>query len=63
LKRHVFEQGGIPSYWLLDPVVPSLTVLELIDGGYVETASVSGAQAYDALLPFPVLVVPEQLLR
>jgi len=63
LKRHVFEQGGIPSYWLLDPLVPSLTVLELVDGAYVERASVSGAQEYAALLPFPVSVVPELLLR
>lgn len=63
LKRHVFEQGGIPSYWLLDPFTPSLTVLELVDGTYVETASVTGEQAYDAVVPFPVRVVPADLVR
>ena len=35
LKRHVLEQAGVPSYWLLDTEVPSLTVLELQDGAYV----------------------------
>ena len=63
LKRHVFEQGGVPSYWVLDPLVPSLTVLELRNGGYVEVASVTGAEAYDAVLPFPVTIVPADLLR
>ncbi len=26
------------SYWLVDPQVPSITVLELADGRYIETA-------------------------
>ena len=63
LKRHVFEQGGIPSYWVLDPLTPSLTVLELRDGAYVEIASVVGDEAYDATVPFAVRVVPADLLR
>lgn len=32
LKRLVFERGGIPAYWLVDPLTPSLTVLELREG-------------------------------
>jgi Uma2 family endonuclease len=63
LKRHVFEQAGVPSYWLLDPDVPSLTVLELRAGTYVEVASVSGDQSFAAERPFPVTIVPGQLLR
>lgn len=63
LKRHVFEQGGIPSYWLVDPFTPSLVVLQLVDGAYVEIASVTGEQAFDAVLPFPVRVVPADLVR
>lgn len=63
LKRHVFEQGGVPSYWLVDPLVPTLTVLELRDGVYVELAVVSGDQAYAAVDPFPVRIVPAQLLH
>ncbi len=63
LKRHVFEQAGVPSYWLLDPDVPSLTVLELRAGTYVEVASVSDDQSFAAERPFPVTIVPGQLLR
>jgi len=63
LKRHVFEQGGIASYWLLDPLAPSLTVLELVDGAFVETVVVVGEQGYDAVRPFPVRVVPADLVR
>lgn len=63
LKRHVFEQGGVAAYWQVDPIDPSLRVLELIDGAYVESAVVAGHQAYDAVLPFPVRLVPADLLR
>lgn len=63
LKRHVFEQAGVPSYWLLDPEGAELTVLELTDGAYREVAVVRGAQPYVAERPFPVTVVPAQLLR
>jgi Uma2 family endonuclease len=63
LKRHVFEHGGVASYWLVDPLVPSLTVLELVDDGYVERATVAGDQPYDAVAPFPLRVVPVDLVR
>lgn len=63
LKRHVLEQAGVASYWLLDPDVPCLTVLELDDGAYREVAVVRGEEAYDATLPFPVRVVPALLVR
>ena len=63
LKRHVFEQGGVPVYWQVDPIAPSLRVLELCDGAYVESAVVTGDRAYDAVLPFPVRVVPADLLN
>ena len=63
MKRLVFEQGGIASYWLMDPLTPSLTVRELREGSYVETAVVTGAELYPASLPFAVEVVPADLLR
>ncbi|HEY5246513.1 MAG TPA: Uma2 family endonuclease [Acidimicrobiales bacterium] len=43
--------------------VPSLTVLRLQDGAYVEAASVTGDGAYDADFPFPVTVVPGHLVE
>ena len=63
LKRRAFEAAGIPSYWIVDPLVPSLTVLELEEGAYVQTSIVEGDEAWTATLPFPVTVVPGDLLR
>jgi Uma2 family endonuclease len=75
LKRQQYEQHGVAAYWLIDPGgpeggaawetirVPSLTVLRLRDGVYVEEASVSGDDAHDANFPFPVTVVPSRLVE
>lgn len=62
-KRRAYEQERVPSYWLVDPKRPSLTVLELQDGRYVEVASVEGEQSWTAAQPFPVTVTPAALLR
>lgn len=61
-KRMVYEAAGVPAYWLVDPDGPSVTVLELEDGRYVERATVTGDEAYHATIPFPVTVVPAELL-
>ncbi len=62
-KRLVYEAGGVPAYWLVDPEEPRLTVLHLQDGRYQEHASVAGNEAYEATSPFPVTVVPGQLRK
>jgi Uma2 family endonuclease len=63
-KRLVFEGARVPSYWLVDPNEPGLTVLELASGGrYVEVAHVTDDDAYDATAPFAVRVVPADLVR
>ena len=61
-KRLAYEAAGVAAYWIVDPDEPGLTVLHLEDGRYVETAEVSGDQAYEAARPFPVTVVPANLL-
>jgi len=61
-KRLAFEAAGVPAYWLVDPDAPSLTVLHLEDGRYVEHAVVTGEEQYAATVPFPVRVVPARLL-
>ena len=53
-KRTIYAEAGVPSYWVVDPKEPSLTVLELLDGGYVETASVRGSDELVIQAPFPV---------
>jgi hypothetical protein len=50
---------GTPSYWILDPKVPDLLVLELdAHGCYQEAAWVATDEVSDARKPFPVQVVP-----
>lgn len=63
LKRSAFESAGVPDYWLVDPDVPSLTHLALVDGIYVEAARVIGNEAFHATRPFEVTVVPADLVR
>jgi Uma2 family endonuclease len=63
-KRDVYEKFGIPSYWIIDvgPDNPSLTVLELRRGKYAETARVTGDEAFHAARPFPVTIVPADIV-
>ena len=61
-KRLAYEAAGVPAYWLVDPEVPSLTVLELDAGRYVERATVAGDEPFSATFPFAVTVTPARLL-
>lgn len=63
-KLSVYEDAGVASYWLVDPDPdrPSLRVLELSEGRYVEAAKVSGAESWTAARPFPVEITPADLL-
>lgn len=57
-----YERAGIPAYWVLDPVAPSLVAWELREGKYVEVADVAGDQPFHATTPFPISVVPSALV-
>ncbi len=63
LKRRVYEQAGVASYWMVDPDNTSLTVLELEGGRYVERAVVGRDEVFEAEVPFPVKVVPGEVSR
>ncbi len=41
LKRGLYEQAGVASYWVVDPDEPSLRAWDLVDGAYLEMARVS----------------------
>ena len=63
-KKDVYQGFGIPVYWIVDPDRnrPELTVFELRSGGYEQTAHVTGDEEYRAVLPFPVAIIPSQLV-
>jgi Uma2 family endonuclease len=62
LKRSLYEDSRVPSYWVVDPDEPSVLVLELEDGRYVERMHVTGQQRVDVAAPFPVTLQPEALI-
>jgi Uma2 family endonuclease len=63
LKRSRYEAAGTMSYWVVDTgEPPSVTAWELRRGAYVEVASVSGPEKFAAELPFPVTIVPDELV-
>lgn len=63
LKRQVYARLGIPSYWIVDPRQPSLLALELDrEGHYAEVAHAVGDEPAQLERPFPVVVVPQDLL-
>jgi Uma2 family endonuclease len=63
-KKDVYQSFGIPVYWVVEPDKdhPELTVLELRSGTYEQTAHVIGDQEYHAVVPFPVTIVPSELV-
>ncbi len=62
LKRDRLQSAGVASYWLVDPDEPSVTVLELRDGVYVETGRAVGDEPLTVGVPYPLAIVPSALL-
>jgi len=60
-KRRIYAEGGAAWYWLVDPVVPSVTILRLAGRTYEEHAFVEGSTVHVTDQPFPVRVVPAEL--
>lgn len=61
VKRERYERGGIEHYWIVDPDKPSLTVLRLEAGEYVEAARVVGPETLTLTDPFEVSITPSRL--
>ena len=53
-KREIYEQAGVPSYWVVDPDASTLTVLELVEGGYTEVLVSPLDQPVSVTRPFPL---------
>ncbi|WP_256838292.1 Uma2 family endonuclease [Ornithinimicrobium faecis] len=63
LKLDRYREAGTASYWVVDPLVPSITSWELRDGHYVEVHSAQGAEQVSVRTPFPLEFTPDDLLR
>lgn len=61
LKRDRLEEAACGAYWCLDPVALTLVAWELVDGRFVEVASVAGDEVFEASRPFPVMIRPADL--
>lgn len=63
LKRARLESAGCPTYWIVDPAVPSLTAWELgADGHYAQVAHVEGTDEFTVTSPFPATLTPHSLV-
>ncbi|MFT3872978.1 MAG: Uma2 family endonuclease [Nocardioides sp.] len=63
LKKARYAAAGCQAYLLVDPIEPSITAFELRDGDYVEVASSAGDDPCELVWPFPVTLVPAELVR
>lgn len=67
LKRQAYDEGGVGAYWIVDPSFdnPSVVVLERpADGGpLTEVSTAAGRHVARATHPWPVRIVPADLIR
>jgi Uma2 family endonuclease len=62
LKRYAFARARVPSYWVFDPRVPSLTELRLRGDEYEQYSYAEGDAPFVVDLPFPVEMIPSALV-
>jgi len=68
LKRARFERAGTPQFWIVDPVANPAEARLIAwkldgDGFYRKVSDVMGDERFTTELPFPVAVVPADLVR
>jgi Uma2 family endonuclease len=61
-KHERYERAGTLAYWVFDPAAVRLLAWELRNGAYVLVGDVSGDEAFETAVPFPVRVVPSALV-
>lgn len=59
LKRAVYEQAGVATYWVVDPIDQNVTVWTLVEGVYAEPTVVRAPETLEQ--PFHVRVDPTAL--
>lgn len=63
LKRDLYEQSAVPSYWLLDPTHQELTILTLTPTGYICQAVLQSEETFHTTTPFPLTLTPADLTK
>jgi Uma2 family endonuclease len=62
IKRAACEAAEVPAYWLLEPDVPRLLVLERDGDRLVERHTLTDQESAELTLPFPMTVSPARLV-
>ena len=60
-KRALYAEAGCPSYWIIDPDGPTVTILELEETEYQEAARLSKGERVTVDRPFRVDFAPTEL--
>ena len=61
-KLLAYAKAGVPAYWVVDPEPPvELRAFHLEGSEYRSVARLAGDEVFEAVVPFPVAVVPSQL--
>jgi Uma2 family endonuclease len=62
IKRAAYEAAGVPAYWLVDPDVPSVVVLERDGRHLLERLSLAGDDRAELAVPYPLTLSPAWLV-
>jgi Uma2 family endonuclease len=61
LKRTLYEEHGVPSYWLLDPTTQELTILTRTPTTYTCQTVLHAEESFHTTTPFPLTLTPANL--
>ena len=63
-EKAAYAEFGIPAYWIVDPGPdrPSITEYRLAGAEYCEIGTAAGPDPFVAEAPFPVQIVPADLV-
>ena len=61
-KRLAIAAGGASHYWVVDPLEPSIVAFDLVGADFVEGGRATGHASLTVEQPFPVTIVPTELL-
>jgi Uma2 family endonuclease len=63
LKRGLYEDSGVSTYWVVDLDGPSITSWTLREGHFTDQVVAVGDDPFEATAPFAVRVIPSSLVE